>query len=57
MPAHIHDDAAAEPSPRANGVDDLGLLGLTDGCIVVLPSITFPSTELWKITGLVRYEE
>ena len=57
MPASIHDDAVSEPSSRANGIEDIGLLGLTDGCIVVLPSITFPSTELRKITGLVRYEE
>ena len=57
MPADIHDDAAPEPSSRSGGIDDLGLLGLTDGCMVVLSSITFPSTELRKITGLVRYEE
>jgi hypothetical protein len=57
MPADVHHDAATEPSSMPDGVDDLGLLGLTDGCIVVLPSITFPSTELRKIIGLVRYEE
>ncbi|MDQ3620231.1 MAG: peptide ligase PGM1-related protein [Actinomycetota bacterium] len=61
MPADIpHGSAPAddfERATRGRGIVDVGLLGLTEGCIVVLPSITFPATELRKITGLVRYEE
>lgn len=34
-----------------------GLLDLTVGTIVVLPSITFPASELRKIVGIERYEE
>ena len=61
MPADIPHGSApaqdAERTARGRGIVDVGLLGLTEGCIVVLPSITFPATELRKITGLVRYEE
>jgi hypothetical protein len=34
-----------------------GIAGLTSGTIVVVPSITFPSSELRKILGIQRYEE
>lgn len=34
-----------------------GISELTDGTIVVLPSISFPSEELRKIVGITRYEE
>lgn len=40
----------AELGPRA-------LSDLDEGCIVVLPSITFPVEELRKIIGIGRYEE
>jgi hypothetical protein len=34
-----------------------GVAGLTSGTIVVVPSITFPASELRKILGIQRYEE
>lgn len=61
MPTDISSGpTAGEDDDRAalgHELIDAGLLGLTQGCIVVLPSITFPATELRKIVGLVRYEE
>ncbi|MFN2593865.1 MAG: peptide ligase PGM1-related protein [Actinomycetota bacterium] len=36
---------------------DRGISELTEGTIVVLPSITFPPEELRKIVGIIRYEE
>lgn len=41
----------------AERLRDLGSAGLAGGTIVVIPSITFPSSELRKIVGIQYYEE
>ena len=42
---------------RLSTLGPRALSDLTEGCIVVLPSLTFPPEELRKISGIGRYEE
>ena len=49
--------AFAELQERLTALGPRALSDLTDGTIVVLPSITFPVEELRKIVGIGRYEE
>lgn len=56
MPSSRSDDFEA----LQERLEELGSRALSDlehGCIVVLPSITFPVEELRKIVGIARYEE
>lgn len=48
--AELQDDLRAH-------VTEHGISDLTEGTIVVLPSISFPAEELRKIVGIGRYEE
>ena len=51
--------AAFEKRQRklAERVGDSGPFAMTEGTLIVLPSITFPSEELRKIIGIQHYEE
>lgn len=46
-----------ELQSRLGALDGHGLGELTSGTIVVIPSISFPPSELRKIVGIERYEE
>ncbi|MGH2757156.1 MAG: peptide ligase PGM1-related protein [Actinomycetota bacterium] len=46
-----------ELQARLTQLGGRGLLELENGTIVVLPSISFPTSELRKIIGIERYEE
>lgn len=52
-----HPDRFDELQARLAKLGSRALSDLERGCIVVLPSITFPVEELRKIIGISRYEE
>ena len=52
------DDAFEKRQRRlAEQFGDVGPFSLTDGTLIVLPSISFPTEELRKIIGIQHYEE
>jgi hypothetical protein len=55
--ADVSSSIEARQQVLADRLGDVGPFDMTEGTLIVLPSITFPSQELRKIVGIEHYEE